>query len=122
MCRQAATKTQSGEVLNPIFAQIADVLDGECGREECLFDCLRIPDDEVRLAVVKCLFVVPITQFDTAELEKITQIMSKCKNISAGKTELVLSTIYWILAKFALGDPDEPDENGEDNINKKFQL
>lgn len=120
MCRQAATKSSQGEVVNPIFAQIADVLDSECNREECLFNCLRIPDDEVRLAVVKCLFVVPITQFSPVELEKITQIMSKCKNISAGKTELVLSTIYWILAKFALGDPDEPDDDGEENVNKIF--
>ena len=33
--------------------------------------------------------------------------MSLCKNISAGETELILSTFYWIVTKFSSNDPDE---------------
>lgn len=44
--------------------------------------------------------------------------MGTCSNIGAGQTELVLSTIYWILTKFVLGDAENPKEN---NVNKIFQ-
>lgn len=37
--------------------------------------------------------------------------MGTCVNIGAGQTELVLSTIYWILTKFVLGDPKESNDN-----------
>ena len=45
-------------------------------RETALFNCLNVPDDGVRLAVVKCLFVVPIDQFDSEEINQICMIMS----------------------------------------------
>ena len=32
--------------------------------------------------------------------------MAECVNIGAGDTELVLSTIYWILTKFVQGDAE----------------
>ena len=33
--------------------------------------------------------------------------MAMCKNISAGETELILSTFYWIITKFSSLNPDE---------------
>ena len=39
----------------------------ENGREEALFMALLVPNDNVRLAVVKCLLQVPIEQLDEDE-------------------------------------------------------
>lgn len=36
-------------------------------RETALFRCLEVPNDEVRLEVVKCLFNVPIRELDAEE-------------------------------------------------------
>ena len=36
----------------------------EAEREDALFKVLDVPRDEVRLEVVKCLFTVPLTEFD----------------------------------------------------------
>ena len=33
--------------------------------------------------------------------------MSLCKNISAGETELIMSTFYWIVTKFSSNDPND---------------
>ena len=53
-CRQAVENTQ-----NVLFQAIAESLNNN-DRETALFNCLVIPHDPVRLAVVKCLFVVPV--------------------------------------------------------------
>ena len=37
-------------------------------REKALFNCLEIPNDEVRLAVVRCLYNVPLTELDDEEI------------------------------------------------------
>ena len=58
-----------------------------------------MPDDNVRLAVVKCLYVVPLDQFDEDEIEQIVKTISQCGDISEGQTELVLATVYWICCK-----------------------
>jgi hypothetical protein len=50
--------------------------------------------------------VVPLDQLESEEISKITGVMTECNNIGAGKTELVLSTIYWICGKLLLADPD----------------
>lgn len=104
-CLQAAENQ-----VNTLFNAIAQSLNNN-NRETALFNCLAIPDDDVRLAVVKCLYVVPVDQFDSDEISQICKIIVSCVNIGAGKTELVLSTIYWILTKFVIGDPNEDSEN-----------
>lgn len=68
---------------NKLFEQIAQNLNDN-NRETALFNCLTVPDDGVRLAVVKCLFVVPEEQFDSEELYQICKIMGSCVNIGAG--------------------------------------
>ena len=37
--------------------------------------------------------------------------MGAVSNIGAGKTELVLSTVYWICGRLVVGDPDELDSS-----------
>jgi hypothetical protein len=44
---------------NNLFRAISDTLN-EIDREAALFKCLTVPDDDVKLAVVQCLFVVPL--------------------------------------------------------------
>lgn len=90
---------------NDHIDEICDWLN-ENGREAALFACLSVPDDNVKLAVVRCLFEVPTDNLDASEIGEICGIMEKCKNIGAGKTELVLSTVYWICYKLANGDPE----------------
>ena len=70
-----------------------------------------MPDDNVKLAVVSCLFVVPLDELESDEITQITAIMSQCNNIGAGKTELVLSTVYWICYKLSVGDPELIDSS-----------
>lgn len=83
---------------NQLFSIVADNLN-ENSREEALFNSLVSQDEEVRLSVVKCLFVVPLEQLDSEEIEKIVEVIDKCTNISEGKTELVLSVLFWIFYK-----------------------
>ena len=99
------------------------------GREAALFACLSVPDDNVKLAVVRCLFEVPLENLDADEIGEICGIMEKCTNIGAGKTELVLSTVYWICYKLANGDPEEVTSSkdfqtiyGEKVMNEAFSI
>ena len=70
----------------------------ESQRETALFNCLEIPNDDVRLAVVGCMFNVPLGELDVEEIGQLLRLM-QYQNIGAGKTEIVLSTIFWILTK-----------------------
>jgi hypothetical protein len=70
-------------------------------REKSLFNCLDIPRDNVKLAVVKCLFSVALKQFSDEEIQALVNIIKDMKrNIGAGDTETVLSHIFWIFCKF----------------------
>jgi len=100
-CLEAESNEQ-----NKLFEAISSSLNDN-NREAALFNCLNIPDDGVKLAVVECLFVVPLEEYDFQEVEHITKVMAGCNNIGAGKTELVLSTIFWICSKFVQSNPDE---------------
>ena len=57
-----------------------------------------MPSGSVKLEVVRCLFHVPLSEFDIDEIRKITMILST-QNIGVGNTEIVLSYIFWILTK-----------------------
>ena len=61
--------------------------------------------------MVSCLFVVPLDELEPNEIAKITKVMTNCNNIGAGKTELVLSTIYWICGKLVLSDIEEVESS-----------
>ena len=64
ICREASSNTQ-----NELFYEISAALnDSENSREQALFNCLEIPNDDVKLAVVKCLFVINIEDIDSSEI------------------------------------------------------
>jgi len=46
-------------------------------REDALFNCLKIPSDLVRLAVVKTLFFVPVSQLDSSEIREILEMADR---------------------------------------------
>jgi hypothetical protein len=73
----------------------------DAGRESALFNCLEVPSDEVRLAVVECLYSVPLADFDQEETSTILRLLSSCKNIGAGRTELVLAKLLFLLTRLA---------------------
>ena len=90
---------------------------------------MKVPDDKVRLAVVSCLFVIPLDEYEQEEIDSLTKTVTNCKNIAAGETELVLSTIYWVFAKFALGNGEEiescemfQEKFGERTINEALYI
>ena len=86
------------------------------GRETGLFNCLEVPNDEVKLAVVECLNNVPLSEFDNEELAHLLKQLSCNKNIGAGKTEVVLSKLLWILTKLVR----EREEDAGKNFRLKF--
>lgn len=124
-------ESQRADDQNHLFDEISQSLN-QNHREEALFNCLAIPDDNVRLAVVRCLYVVPLNEFDTEEIERITSLVMACNNICAGETELILSTIYWICTKFVTPSTDESastssttifiNKFGEQTINEALNI
>jgi hypothetical protein len=72
-----------------------------------LFNCLDVPSDDVKLAVVECLNNVSLSEFDNEEIALITRQLYQCKNIGAGKTELVLAKLFWILTKLTKDQEEE---------------
>ena len=73
-------------------------------REAFLFNCLDIPSDEVKLIVVRCLLVIKTEEWDTEEIGHLVTLLGSYKNLGAGNTEEVLSSIFIILSKLAM-DP-----------------
>jgi len=98
-----------------IFEQVSQSLN-DAGRETALFNCLEVPNDDVRLAVVECLNNVPLSELDNEEISTFIRLLSSCKNIGAGKTELVLAKIFWILTKVT---KDQEEDNAK-NFRIKF--
>jgi hypothetical protein len=52
---------------NDLFDLISAELN-ELNREDALFNALNIPNDNVKLAVVRCLYVVPLDEFEDDEI------------------------------------------------------
>ena len=79
----------------------------EAERETALFNCLKVPDDGVKLAVVDCLYYVPHSQLDPPEIESLLRTVENYQNIGVGQTELVLSKIFSILSSI-ITDTSQP--------------
>ena len=90
---------------NSLFDQLSAHMNN-MGRETVLFNCLMIPDDLVKLAVVQCIFVVPLDEFESDEISQLAKIISSTSNIGKGKTELIVAVIFWIFCKLVIGDID----------------
>lgn len=82
-------------------------------REDLLFNCLEIPNDSVKLAVVQCLDKVPVDEIDIEETGHIVRILGSYKNLGVGRTEEVLSQIFLLLSKIL-----ENKDKGKDFRNK----
>jgi hypothetical protein len=79
------------------FEQVCKELNTK-NREDKFFECLKIRNDEVRLIVMEALYNVNLDEFDIEEIDKLCKNL-QVQNISAGNTEFILSTIFWILTK-----------------------
>lgn len=88
----------------------------EASREAALFNCLEVPNDDVKLAVVECLNNVPLSEFDTEEIATIIRLLGSYKNIGAGKTEYLIAKIFWIMMKLT---KDKESDSGN-NFRIKF--
>ena len=73
-------------------------------REEHLFNCILCPSDKVKLAVVNCLYHVPLSQLDEDETSKLVNMLNEQTNISAGETEKVIAMSFDLLSKMVLDD------------------
>lgn len=67
-------------------------------REQALFNCLRVPNDDVKIAVVSCLYYVPISQLTRHEFQEMIDILRKIQNVGVGRTEIVLSIMFQIMS------------------------
>lgn len=103
-CHQAATNPRNKEALE-VAARLNDN-----DRERHLFECLEVPSDRVRLAVVHCLKVVPLSELDNGEVTHLVSMLNDVTNISAGETEKVLGTSFELLTKLVLSN----SETGQD--------
>lgn len=73
---------KSNEGIDPF--EKASMALNECQRETLLFSCLQIPSDDVKLAVVKCLYNVKIEEFDKEEINTLVDMIKTYKNVGAG--------------------------------------
>jgi hypothetical protein len=119
---EEAEKFGSASVFDEVQQSLNDT-----NRENALFNCLEVPNDEVKLAVVECLNNVPLSELDNEEISTIIRLIGSCKNIGAGKTELVLSKIFWILTKLTKDNEEDNGKNfrikfGERAINEALEI
>jgi hypothetical protein len=96
--------------ITKVTAEIAKSLN-QNQRETFLFNCLVIPSDDVRLAIVKCLLMIKVEEWETEEIGHLVTMLGSYKNLGAGKTEQVLSSIFMILSKLCL---DQSSRTGKD--------
>ena len=69
-------------------------------REKLLFKCLEIPNEEIQLAVARCLSTIRMSEIDEREFSHFVRIIQWQKNLSVEKTEEVLSLIFLVLRRF----------------------
>jgi hypothetical protein len=68
------------------------------GRDNYLCNCLLVPSDNVKKAVVDCLYYVDCNEFSVEEISSVYRQISNI-NLSMGDIEIVVATIFIILAK-----------------------
>jgi hypothetical protein len=71
----------------------------EMNRDVVLFKCLEIPNDKLKMIIVKILNAVNPEQYEEAEQKRLWSILKEHKNVGAGKNEIVIGTIFLILTK-----------------------
>lgn len=109
---------QQESMLLKQYDKVCDKMDG-ANREAALFNCLKIPSDDVKLAVVNCLYYVPVAQIDRTEYRELFSQMYKIENIGVGQIELVLSKIFMVFCKI-LGDTSMAAKDSVDTFKQDF--
>ena len=71
----------------------------EMNRDTVLFKCLEIPNDKLKLIIVKILNAVNPKQYEEGQQKRFWAILKEHKNVGAGKNEIVIGTILLILTK-----------------------
>lgn len=102
------SNTPDQEKIVQLFEKTAQKMN-ELDREEALFQVLMVPNDDVKLSVVRALTNVPLDQFDSKEMSSLISIVESYQNIGTGKTEIVLAIIFHIFSSF-VGDQIERNE------------
>lgn len=90
---------------NERFDEISERLN-ELGRDGALFNAMKIQNDAVKLAVVDCIYVVPMDEFEEDEISGIVGLLETYDDIDEGDAESVLATIFHTLTKFVLDEYD----------------
>lgn len=68
------TKYKDYVTLEQKYNDVCDALD-HASRETALFNCLEVPNDHVRLEVVKCLYNVPLSQYSIDEEAQLIKMI-----------------------------------------------
>ena len=89
---------------NPSYKVIEAVNNklNNAGREEFLFKGLELNNDRLRLAIMKCLYNVPLNQFSTDEVSKMVSLLTSFRNPTSGIIEIVLGKMILLLSKIVL--------------------
>jgi len=82
----------------------------DANRDGILFDLLQVPDDDVKLAAVTTLSLVPLEEFDMAEVGRLVKMCAEIEDVTAGRSEDVIAILLNLLTKFALKE----DQQGMD--------
>jgi hypothetical protein len=69
---------------------------------EILGNCLKIPEDQVKVETVKCLYYFDLTTISHDIINQIINIISKYDSVTEGDTEIILSYVYIILNEIAI--------------------
>lgn len=88
----------------------------DAGRVKILTKCLRSQSDEIKKAVVKCLFYVESSQFEKEDLKNIYSQIN-ITNLANGDVEIVISTIFVILTKAFRKFLNDPKGEDKEKIN-----
>jgi len=73
----------------------------DADRDGILFNLLQVPDDTVKLAAVTTLSLVPLDEFSSSEVAAIVKMVADIDDVSAGRTEEIISVLLSILTKLA---------------------
>ncbi len=88
---------------NKIAEDVASNLN-KAGREAVLFECLNAPSDKVRLAVVRCLVEVPLSEIDSGEVSHLVSMLSEVSYISSGQNEDMIIGSLRLLSKLCVAE------------------
>jgi len=97
------------------FERVCKELDAK-NREDRLFLVMnKIKNDKVKAQVMEALYNVNLDELSIEEVETLIKKL-EVPNISAGNTEIILASIFWILTKLIL----DKKANSAEEFRKKL--